>query len=78
MGPADLLTLPDGPRGVVSHEPVASQLLAGVEHQRAGPHPVCSSAARVRPRPARTAPAYSTTQVAAGIAMIPAMVIAHR
>ena len=40
--------------------------------------PNALSAARLRPRPARTAPPYSTTQVAAGIAVIPAMVIAHR
>ena len=36
-----------------------------------------SSAARCRPRPARTAPLYSTTQVAAAIAAVAAMVIAH-
>jgi hypothetical protein len=40
--------------------------------------PPASSAAFLRPRPERTAPPYSTTQVAVGIAVIPAMVIAHR
>ncbi len=40
--------------------------------------PPASSAARRRLRPARTAPPYSTAQVAAGIAIIPAMVSAHR
>ena len=40
--------------------------------------PPASSAARRRPRPARTAPPYRTRQVAAGIAVIPAMVSAHR
>src|SRR5690348_7708102 len=36
-----------------------------------------SSAARFRPRPARTAPVYSAMQVAAAIAVGPAMVSAH-
>src|SRR5579859_3069636 len=39
--------------------------------------PPASSAARVRLRPARIAPLYSTTQVVAGIAMIPAVTFAH-
>jgi hypothetical protein len=37
-----------------------------------------SRAARLRPRPARSAPAYSTMQVTAATAAGPAMVIAHR
>jgi hypothetical protein len=40
--------------------------------------PPASSAARLRPRPARFAPPYSTMQVAAGIAAVVAVVIAHR
>ncbi len=40
--------------------------------------PPASSAGRVRPRPARVAPSYSTKQVASGMAMTPVMMIAHR
>ena len=36
-----------------------------------------SSPARVRPRPARTSPPYSTTQAAAAVAAVPAMMIAR-
>src|SRR5271170_4659506 len=40
--------------------------------------PPASSAARARLRPDRSAPPYSTAQVAAGTAITPVRVIAHR
>src|SRR5215472_16864014 len=34
------MSLPGGPRDVTSYQPVTGELLPGVEHPEAGPHPV--------------------------------------